>query len=286
MLVEETPGRPPCSVMTRCVHLIDPIGKYYDLAALGLAMGILGTMIPLVCFQVFFRYVLNEPFTWSEELTTYLFAWLIFTGATVTVRRNEVPALHIIVESLPPRLSTFVANVADLLALVISAIMLWNGAISCIALMRQASPAMQIPMGIPSLIMPLAGAGLCLHCLRRVLGRWADGTVPLPLAPVAILAAAGIFAIPMYLVSMDWEILGLVLAVVFGFAIGMPVAFSLIWGVSFVLLLEQQPLMIIPQTMFNASSNFILTAIPFFMFTGAVMEIGGLAERLVVLAAS
>ena len=66
-------------------------------------MAILATMIPLVCIQVFCRYVLNAPITWSEELATYLFAWLIFFGATVTVRRNEVPALRIIVKSLPPR---------------------------------------------------------------------------------------------------------------------------------------------------------------------------------------
>ena len=66
----------------------------------------------------------------------------------------------------------------------------------------------------------------------------------------------------------------------------MPVAFTLAWGVCFALLNQQQQLMIVPQTMFFASSNFILTAIPFFMFTGAVMEVGGLAERLVALASA
>ena len=177
-------------------------------------------------------------------------------------------------------------DVADLLALTISAILLWMGTESCIALMQQQSPAMQIPMGYPSLVMPIAGFGLCLHCLRRLLARWTSENRSLILAPVAILAVAGIVAVPLYLVSDDFVIAGLIGAIVFGFAIGMPVAFNLIWGVCFALLSQQQPLMIVPQTMFSASSNFILTAIPFFMFTGAVMEIGGLAERLVVMASA
>ena len=141
-------------------------------------------------------------------------------------------------------------------------------------------------MGIPSLIMPLAGFGLCLHCLRpRTLKRWTerkrspgcshrrDGC-----------CGAHSLQLPMYVATMDWEVLGLLSGRLFWLRHRYARAFALMWGVCFVLLVEQQPLMIIPQTMFNASSNFILTAIPFFMFTGAVMEIGGLAERLVVLA--
>ena len=163
--------------LRRFVLRIDFIGRYFDMIALALAVTILSAMIVLVGIQVFFRYVLNAPITWSEELATYLFAWMIFTGATVTVRRNEVPALRIVVESMPAGLGSFMGAVADLLCLTISAILLSTGVISCIALIQQKSPAMQIPMTYPSLIMPLAGFGLSLHCLRSVLaaGKATDG---------------------------------------------------------------------------------------------------------------
>lgn len=32
-------------------------------------------MVILTCWQVFARYILKSPSTWSEELVSYLFAW-------------------------------------------------------------------------------------------------------------------------------------------------------------------------------------------------------------------
>jgi C4-dicarboxylate transporter DctM subunit len=280
------PGRchPARADLPRFVLWIDLAGKYFDIVALMLAMATLAVLIAVVATQVFCRYVLDSPITWSEELATYLFAWLIFVGATVTVRRNEVPSLRLIVDALPARYASLVDNVAELLCLAISGVLLWKGAEACAALMHQRSPALQIPMGYPIFVMPLAGVGLCLHYLQRILTRWAGDSRFAVHALVAILMVAGAVAIPIYLIPDSWAIAGLLGAILLGFAIGMPVAFVLIWGVFFSLLIQQQPLMIVPETMFSASSNFILTAIPFFMFTGAVMEKGGLAERLVALA--
>ena len=40
-------------------------------------------MTALTCWQVFTRYVLNNPSTWSEELVGYLFAWASLFGASL-----------------------------------------------------------------------------------------------------------------------------------------------------------------------------------------------------------
>ena len=42
-------------------------------------------MVILVVWQVFTRYVLKHPSTWSEELVSYLFAWMALFGASLAV---------------------------------------------------------------------------------------------------------------------------------------------------------------------------------------------------------
>jgi C4-dicarboxylate transporter DctM subunit len=78
-----------------------------------------------------------------------------------------------------------------------------------------------------------------------------------------------------------------ILAVSFVFltVIGVPIAFAIIIGSMLALLLggNVSPL-IIPQRIFAGMDNFSLLAIPFFLFTGALMSVGGLSDRLIRLA--
>lgn len=265
---------------------IEAASRAYDALALRAAVIALAAMILLVATQVVFRYALNEPITWSEELATYLFAWLIFLGATVSIKRDDAPALAVVVNSLPARVADFVRGFADLLALAISLVLLVAGERACADLMQQRSPVMQIPMGYPCLVLPIAAAGFTLHYLARAAERARRGRGGAMSVAVAALLAAAALLLPQAWLTQDWPVSMLLGAIAVGFAIGLPVALVLTWGVVFVLLNQQQPLLIVPETMFTAASNFILTAIPFFMFTGAVMEVGGLAERLVSFASS
>ena len=258
----------------------DAASRAYDAVALPAATALLAAMILLVAAQVVLRYVLNHPLTWSEELTTYLFGWLIFLGATVTIRRDASPSLVVLVNALPPPAAGFVRAVADLLGLGLSVVLLIAAGRACMDLLQQRTPVLQIPMAYPSLVLPLAAIGFTLHYAARTAERlWQPGGAG-PVLAAGALAALGL-AIPAFWFPEDWPVAALLATIAVGFAIGLPIALALTWAVVFVLLSQDQPLLIVPETMFNAASNFILTAIPFFMFTGAVMEVGGMAERLV-----
>ena len=45
-----------------------------------LAGGSFLVMVALTCWQVFTRYVLGSPSYWSEELVSYMFAWMSLLG--------------------------------------------------------------------------------------------------------------------------------------------------------------------------------------------------------------
>ena len=71
-------------------------------------------------------------------------------------------------------------------------------------------------------------------------------------------------------------------AFLFFLAIGMPVAFVL--GVSAaltVIFVSDVPITIVSQRMFAGLDSFTIMAVPFFIFAGAVMDVGGISRRIV-----
>ena len=63
-------------------------------------------MTLVILVQVFFRYVLNNSFPWSEELARYLMVWMTFLTLPVVSRLGQHAALEIILGSLPHKLNT------------------------------------------------------------------------------------------------------------------------------------------------------------------------------------
>ncbi|BAS27941.1 TRAP transporter large permease [Limnochorda pilosa] len=66
--------------------------------------------------------------------------------------------------------------------------------------------------------------------------------------------------------------------------LGMPIAFSLgLAGVAYVVTHTSLPVLVAFQRMFTGVDSFPFMAIPFFMLAGALMNAGGLADRIIVL---
>ncbi|MBV8600164.1 MAG: TRAP transporter large permease subunit [Candidatus Eremiobacteraeota bacterium] len=252
----------------------------YDRVATVVAAATLALMVATVAVQVFFRYALGHPLTWSEELSTWLFAVVIFIGATVSVRRNEAPALRVVIDRLPPAPAQMLDTIGQVIAFAIALAILWNGILASQAMMSAVTPAMQVPSGFPLLLLPVAGFGLSLHFAAR-LSRQASVAGGVGGIAAGVLCAALIVFVAGK-VPLAMAPLALFGAILAGFAIGLPVALVLI-GAVMVALLGQggQSLLIVPETLFTGASNFILMAVPFFMLTGSIMQRGGLAQRLI-----
>ena len=58
-------------------------------------------MVVLTCWQVFTRYVLQNPSSWSEELVSYLFAWASLLGASLVTGERGHMNIPILVEKMP-----------------------------------------------------------------------------------------------------------------------------------------------------------------------------------------
>ena len=67
----------------------------------GLLAFLLAVMVSITFMQVIARYIFNYSFVWALEVTTVLFAWLIFIGMSYGVRVGA----HIGVDALVKTLS-------------------------------------------------------------------------------------------------------------------------------------------------------------------------------------
>jgi len=66
------------------------------------------------------------------------------------------------------------------------------------------------------------------------------------------------------------------------FVINVPIAFALgITSLIVLLILNDIPLILIPQRMFTGTDSFTLIAIPFFILAGTIMEKGGISEKII-----
>lgn len=85
-------------------------------------------MFCLLTTQVFFRYVLNNSIVWAEEVLIYMFAWMIFLGAAVNVRRKGHVVIDALIKALPVQSRRSLEILVHLMVLAIFVIMTVKGA--------------------------------------------------------------------------------------------------------------------------------------------------------------
>jgi TRAP-type C4-dicarboxylate transport system permease small subunit len=127
----------------------------------------------LVFIQVVFRYALDLPLFWTEESARYCLVWASLLGAGVALKRGEHIAVTYVVERLPPGMQGPVLVVSRICIAAILAVVLWGG-IRLVAVTHfQLSPALQIPMSIPYLSVPVGAGIMLIHLLASFFEDWA-----------------------------------------------------------------------------------------------------------------
>lgn len=104
-------------------------------------------LVVVVFFQVFFRYALNSPLAWSEELARFIFIWLVFIASALVLRDDSHMSMNFFVNLMPEKLRAIIDIVSKAL---ISGFM--------IIIMRQTIKVMQITHSqeSPSLGIPMS----------------------------------------------------------------------------------------------------------------------------------
>lgn len=138
-------------------------------------------MVALTCWQVFTRYVLQNPSSWSEELVSYLFAWASLLGASLVTGERGHMNIPILVEKLSPSMQRTLGIFGELVAFAFSLIILVYGGVQITQLaMGQMTSSLGVAVGVFYVVMPLCGVLNMIYTVLNIVdickGTGADAT--------------------------------------------------------------------------------------------------------------
>lgn len=138
---------------------------------LGYAMAaVVALMVIGCCWQVFTRFVLNNPSKYTEELLRYALIWMTMLGAPYAYGQNKHLAINVVTRTFQPNnlLKTKIVTEFVVMALSISVFII-GGIIVTLNSAGQISPAMQMPMEIYYACVPISGVLMVLYCINRII---------------------------------------------------------------------------------------------------------------------
>lgn len=142
--------------INRLSNALHEVSKWFLIVA-GAAMSV------IVFLQVFFRFVIYIPFPWSEESARYLMIWMGMVGAATAMRYGRHIGVTVLIERLPPGANRCLSPFIDLAMVVFLAVMAKEGFRLAVKNAAQHSPAMDLPMLIPYLAIPVGAALMILE---------------------------------------------------------------------------------------------------------------------------
>jgi TRAP-type C4-dicarboxylate transport system permease small subunit len=133
-------------------------------------------MVILVFFQVIFRYVVEMPLAWTEEMARYLLVWSTYLGACIAFHEGTHINATLFVDLLPQRIRAFSLLTADIACLAFLVLFAVEGIVVTqrVFMLGQFSPSMPwLPIGCLYLVIPLCSFFMTLNVLAYALRHFA-----------------------------------------------------------------------------------------------------------------
>ncbi|MCY4548976.1 MAG: TRAP transporter small permease [Defluviicoccus sp.] len=153
--------------MTR---ILEAVSHLFARLTQWLTVAMAAVMVVCLLLQIFFRYALSSPLTWTEELAVLMFAWVIMLMGSLGVREDFHVRLTLLLDRLPesPRLWVERATLAAIL--VFGVLLAVAGYDYVEGTLGVVSAAIGFPIEALHLAAPVCGVLIVLHAAARLLG--------------------------------------------------------------------------------------------------------------------
>jgi TRAP-type C4-dicarboxylate transport system permease small subunit len=126
-------------------------------------------LLALVFGEVVLRY-LHLPLFWTEELTRYLFIWIIMIGSIVAVDKKAHFNVELVVNYFPEPLRKLVSILENALTILFLILLGYKGIGAYHSMSGVTTPSLSLPQFIPFSIIPVAAFFMLLHLVLSFLG--------------------------------------------------------------------------------------------------------------------
>ena len=125
-----------------------------------------------VLWQVFSRYVLNDPSSFTEELARFLLIWVGLLGGSYAAGQRMHLAVDILPNKLQGRPKAYLDIFIYALIIVFSiAVMIYGGSrlVAITLFLGQTAAALQMPLGYVYLILPISGFLIAFYAMLHMI---------------------------------------------------------------------------------------------------------------------
>lgn len=147
--------------MSIIVKTVDQINKYL-LYIIGVLLIIMSLTI---FFQVFSRFFLGASLSWSEELSRYLMAWLVFLGAAISIRKQSLIGVEAFVDLVSNNVKKYIKTFVYIVCLGFGIFLVLKGIDMLEIVATQKSPAMKVPMTWVYASIPFGGVLMAVNSI-------------------------------------------------------------------------------------------------------------------------
>ena len=131
-------------------------------------MILFGILIFACVAQVFFRFVLNNSLSWTEELARYCFIWMHMIGASLLIEANGHATVTVILDLMHGAVRKVFDILIELIILFNGVVMLHSGWVLSYSSRNNLSTAMSVPMWMINSSVAVGGLLLVFQALVRI----------------------------------------------------------------------------------------------------------------------
>jgi TRAP-type C4-dicarboxylate transport system permease small subunit len=133
-----------------------------------------GALFSVVMIQIFYRYILNHPLSWTQEIASILYVWIVCVGAATIVKEREHVSFSLLYASARPPVRRILALVGTGFVTLVLLVTLPGNLDYILFTFRQKTPTLRLPMtvvfgafGVFIVLAIIAGAVRIVRLLQR-----------------------------------------------------------------------------------------------------------------------
>ena len=135
------------------------------------ASAVLIAMVATVFLQVVGRAGLAHPPIWTEELSRWLFVWMVFLGLPEVERKQAHLQVELLPTLMPAKLQMIVSMLIDAVLVLLMGQLVWVGFKTVMRTLHAAAVTMPTSDAVLYAAFPIAGVFIIFRVLQRMAGR-------------------------------------------------------------------------------------------------------------------
>ena len=116
-----------------------------------------GILVVTVLVGVFFRYVVRDSLSWTEELARYLMIWAALLAVSVGIKDKEHVGIQLLIKQFPPLITKIITFIVYIIIMVFLGVLTFKGYQVADKAKTQLSLALNISMYWPLMSIPVSG---------------------------------------------------------------------------------------------------------------------------------